>query len=106
MLAEDHGDTPKRNQNFYNNTVVTSSDQLLQQSYEGMNKVPQRFYRQVTYDDQLQAYAFTNTNALVLAESSTYVIFHEPTNRNFRYNPDIRQFRQIRTVIRMCAFIR
>ena len=23
-----------------------------------------------------------------------YVIFHEPTKRKFRYNPEIRQFRQ------------
>ena len=51
----------------------------------------------MTYDEQLQAYVFTDTNAVVPAETSMYVIFHEPTKRNFRYNPEIRQYRQIRT---------
>ena len=37
-----------------------------------------RFYRQVTYDEQLQEYVFTDNNALVLVEPSIYVIFHEP----------------------------
>ena len=57
----------------------TSSDQLPQQGYENMTRVPCRFHRQVTYDEQLQAYVFTETNALILAETSMYVIFHAPT---------------------------
>ena len=55
-----------------------------------------RFYGQVTYDEQLQAYVFTDTDAKVPAENSMYVIFHEPTNRYFRYNPVSRQFRVIK----------
>ena len=55
-----------------------------------------RFYRQVTYDDQLQAYVFINTNALVPAENSMYIIFCETTKRNFRYTLEIRQLRQIK----------
>ena len=76
--------------------VETSSDELLQQGYENMTRVPCRFYRWVTYDKQLQVYVFTATNALILAETSMYIIFHEPTKRNLRYNPEIRQFRQVR----------
>ena len=75
--------------------VETSSNQLPQQGYESMIRVPHRFYRQVTYDDQLQVYVFTDTNALVLAQTSMYIIFHETTKTNFRYNPEIRQFRQV-----------
>ena len=39
-----------------------------------MIRVPHRFYRQVTYDEQLQAYVFIYINALVMAETSMYVI--------------------------------
>ena len=56
--------------------VETSSDQLWQQGCENMIRVPCRFYRQVTYDEQLQAYVFTDINALILAETSMSVIFH------------------------------
>ena len=52
--------------------VETSSNQLQQQNYESTATVPCRFYRQVTYDDQLQAYAFINTNTLVPAKNSMY----------------------------------
>ena len=76
--------------------VETSSDQLQQQGYENVTRVPHRFYRHVTHDEQLQAYVFTDTSALIPAETSRYVIFHEPAKRNFRYNPEIRQFRQVR----------
>ena len=61
-----------------------------------MTGVPHRFYRQVTYDDQPQAYVFINTNTLVPAKNSMYIIFHEPHKRNFRYKPWISQFRQIK----------
>ena len=54
------------------------------------------FYRQVTYDEQILAYVFTDTNALIPAETRMCIIFCEPTKRNFRYNPEIRQFRQVR----------
>ena len=77
--------------------VETSSDQLLHQGYENMTRVPHIFYRQVTYDDQLQAHLFTDTNTLVPVETSMYLIFHKPTKWNFTCNPEIRQFRQIRT---------
>ena len=73
-----------------------SSDHLPQQGYERMTRVPHKFYKQVTYDGQLQANVFPDTNALVLAEKSMCIIFHEQRKRNFRYNPDIRQFRQVR----------
>ena len=36
--------------------VETSIDQLPQQGYESMNRVPCRFYRQVAYHNKLQAY--------------------------------------------------
>ena len=87
----------KRNQNYYNDMVETSSNQTPPQGYESMTRVPCRFYRQMTYDDQLQAYVFTNTTALLPAEDSMYIIFHKPKKkRNFRCNLEIRQFRQIK----------
>ena len=76
--------------------VETSIVQLPQQGCENMTGVLHRFYRQVTYDEQLKAYVFTDTYALTLEETSMYIIFHEPTKSNFWYNPEIRQFRQIR----------
>ena len=76
--------------------VETSSDQLLQQGYENMIRVPCRFYGQVKYDEQLQAYVFTDTNTLIQEETIMYIICHETTKRNFRYNPEIRQFRQVK----------
>ena len=71
--------------------VETSSDQLPQWGFDKQNitRMPHRFYRQVTYDKQLQAYGFTDNNALVPVETSMYIIFHEPTRRNFRYNPKL-----------------
>ena len=81
----------ERNKNYKNNEMIeTSSDQVL---HESMIRVPYRFYRQMTYDEQQQAYVFTETNALILAETSMYIILHEPTKINFRYNPELRQFR-------------
>ena len=66
--------------------VVTSNDQLPQWGFDkqNMTRMPLRFYRQVTYDKQLQAYVFTDNNASVLVETSMYVIFQEPITRNFR----------------------
>ena len=61
-----------------------------------MTKVPHRFYRQVTYDKQLQAYVFTDTNAFIPTETSMDGIFNSPTKRNFRYNPEIRKFREVK----------
>ena len=55
--------------------------------------MPCRFYRQVVYNEQLQAYIFTDTNARVPSEGSMYVIFHEPTKRYIRYNPTFNQFK-------------
>ena len=85
----------KRNENYYNNEADTFSDQLTPQNYESMTRVPCGFYRQVAYGDELQAYVFVDTRALVPTENSMYVILHEPTKWNFRYTPMIRQFRQI-----------
>ena len=61
-----------------------------------MTRVSHRLYRLVTYDEQLQAYVFTDSNALITAETSMYIICHEPTKENIRYNPEIRYFRQVR----------
>ena len=47
----------------------------------------------MTYDEQLQAYVFIDTNARLPAEGSMYVIFHESTKRYFRYIPTIKQFK-------------
>ena len=68
-------------QDYYNNTVKTFSTQILQQDYESVTRVLHRFYRQVTYDNQLYAYVFINTKALIPAENSMYIIFHEPTKK-------------------------
>ena len=65
--------------------VEKFSDQLPQQGYENMTRVPHRFYRQVTFEEKLQAYAFTDTIVLIPAETSMYISFHEPTKSNFRY---------------------
>ena len=54
-----------------------------------MTGVPVRFYSQVTYNEQLQAYVFTDTNALIPAdtnplipaETSMYIMFHEPKKK-------------------------
>ena len=52
--------------------------------------MPCRFYEQVTYE----AYIFVDTNVIVPAEGCTYVIFHEPTERSFRYNTTINQHKR------------
>ena len=51
----------------------------------------------MTYDEQLQAYVFTYTKAIVPAKNYMYVIFHEPIKKKFyfKYNPLIRQLRLI-----------
>ena len=59
-----------------------------------MTKVPCRFYGQVTYGKQLQAYVFTDTNAKVPVENGMYVISLNQ-QKYFRYNQIIRQFRLI-----------
>ena len=86
----------KRNQDYCNNMIETSSDKLLPQGYESMTRVLCGFYRQVTYDDHLPAYVFINTNELVPSENSMYIIFHETMKGSFRYNPEIREFRPIK----------
>ena len=43
--------------------------------------MPHRFYRQVTNNEQLQAYIFVDTNPRVPAEGCMYVIFQESTER-------------------------
>ena len=77
--------------------VETSSDQLPQQGFDkqNMTRMLHRFYRQVAYDDQPEAYIFTDKNALVPVENSVGIIFHEPTRRNCRYNPKTMHFRQV-----------
>ena len=74
----------KRDQHYYNSAAETSNTQSPQEDYENVTKMPCRFYGQVTYGKQLQAYVFTDSNAKVPAKNSMYVIFHEPTNRYFR----------------------
>ena len=61
-----------------------------------MTRMLHRIYRQVTCDELLQTYIFTDNKTVVPVETSMYVVFHEPTRRNFRYNPKTLQFRQIR----------
>ena len=83
------------NQSYNNKEMLeTSSDQLPKKGHENMTRVTSRFYRQITYDEQLQAYVFTD--ALIPAETSMYNIFHETTKRIFRYNPEIGKFRQVK----------
>ena len=55
--------------------------------------MPNIFYEQVTFDEQLQAFIFVDTNARAPAEGCMYVIFHEPTKRYFRYSPTINQLK-------------
>ena len=51
------------NQNYNNKEMAeTSSDELPQQGYENMNRVPHLFYRQLTYNEQPKVYIFTDTN--------------------------------------------
>ena len=80
--------------NQYNSisTIETPNTPASQEDNENIIKMPLRFYRQVTYDVQLQAYVFIDINATVPAVIGEYVIFHEHTNM-FRYNLIINQFK-------------
>ena len=54
--------------------------------------------RQVTFDEQLQAYVFTDTNALILAENQhVHVIFAMNQQKEILdIIQRLRQFRQVR----------
>ena len=67
--------------------------QSSQENHENVIEIPSRFYRQVTYNKELQAYVFVDTNARVREEGYIYIIFHGPSKRYFRYNPTINQFK-------------
>ena len=81
------------NQYHSSSTIEASNTQSSQEDHKNLIEMPCRFYRQETYGEELQAYAFVDTNARVPAEGCMYVIFHEPTKRYFRYNTTINQFK-------------
>ena len=65
----------KRNQHHSSSTVETSNAQSSQEDYENVTKMPCRFYRQVSYDEQLQTYIFIDINARVPAEGACVLSF-------------------------------
>ena len=65
------------------------------QAYGNITRVSHTFYRQVIYDEQLQAYVFTDTNALFQWKLAC-TLFPLANKRNFRYNPETKQFRPVR----------
>ena len=82
----------KKNQYHSSSTIETSDMQSVQENYQIVTEIPSRFYGQVTYIEELQAYVFVDTNARVLAEGYMFVIFDGPTKRYFRYNLTVDQF--------------
>ena len=60
-----------------------------------MTKVPKIFYRQVTYDDQKQAYVFIENIAIFPLENNLCVIYHEATKQSYEYDGKTRQCKQI-----------
>ena len=60
-----------------------------------MTQIQKRIHRQVTYDDQKQAYIFVQNNTLVLVENNMYINFHKLTKRGFQYDQKTMQFKQI-----------
>ena len=82
----------KRNQYHSSSTLETPDTQPLQENYKDVTEIPSRFHGQVTYDEELQPYAFADTNARVQAEGCIYIIICRPIKRYFRYNPMINQF--------------
>ena len=53
---------------------------------------PRRFYGQVTYSDQKQAYVFVEIDAVVPIENSMYVIYLNPMKKSFKYYQKMKQF--------------
>ena len=51
-----------------------------------MSYVPRKFYQQVTYSKQKQAYVFKVNVAIVPIEKIMYVIYHDPSERSFQYD--------------------
>ena len=76
----------------YSDSVGTSSVQSQNQRYaENREKqkktyVPRKFYGQVTYSIQKQAYTFLENDAVVPIENSMDVIYQNPTKRSFKYD--------------------
>ena len=66
----------------------------VENQYIDMTCVPRRFYGQVTYSNHKQAYVFVENDVIVPIENSMYVIYHNPTDRTFRYNKK-KTFQQI-----------
>ena len=93
MKLLDQFSTRKRNQYHSCSTIGTPNTQSSKGDHENVIEMPGTFYRQVTYDEKLQAYVSVDTKAKVPAEASMYVIFHEPTKRYFRCNPTINHFK-------------
>ena len=88
------------NQYHSSSTIETANTQSSHEDHEDILEMPFRFYRQLTYDEELQLYIFVDIKARVPAEGHMYVIFHEPTKRNFRYNTTVNQFKL--TSVRDC----
>ena len=57
----------KSNQYHSSSTVETPNSQLSHEDHENIIEMPSGFYRQVTYNEQLQAYVFLHFNARVPA---------------------------------------
>ena len=62
------------NQYHSSSTMEAPNTQSSQEDNENVIERPCRFYRQVTYNEQLESYVFVNTNARVPAEGCMYVI--------------------------------
>ena len=69
----------KGNQYQSTSTIEIPNTQSSHEDHENSIEMLCRFYRQISYDDQLQVYAFVDTNARVPAEGHMYIIFHKPT---------------------------
>ena len=81
------------NQYHSSSTKETYNTQSSQDDHKNIIEIPHRLYKQVIYDDELQAYLSVDTNARVPEEGCMYVIFHEPTKRYFKYNTTVNQFK-------------
>ena len=82
----------KRNQYHSSSTTETPDTQSSQENHKNVTEIPSRFCGLVTYDEELWACVFADTNARGPAEGCMYIILHGPTRRSFRYNLTVDQF--------------
>ena len=59
--------------------------------------IQRRFYEQVTYSAQKQAYVFVENDAIVTIENSMCAMYHDPTKKSFKYDQKMKQFQHIST---------